>query len=89
MLADVVLQTYCDQEMASAGRCGLCEAHCDQEMARRREKEGRRKKEEGLRKEEGRKEERKEGGGHLLKSNNPHLAGGETHNPCFSGCIEL
>ena len=65
-----------------AGKCGLanqlrsgygkcwqmwsCEAHCDQEMARRREKEGRR-----------RKEGRKEGGRHLLKSNNFHLAGGE------------
>ena len=56
-----------------------CEAHCDQEMARRREKEGRRKKEEGRRKkEEGRRKEVGRGTSlESLESNNSHLAAGE------------
>ena len=46
------------------------------EEGRRKKEEGRRKKEIGRRKEEGR---RKEGRTAYIKSNNPHLTGGELY----------
>ena len=77
MLANVVLQSPLrsgDGKEARKGRKKE-EGRRKKEEGRRKKEEGRRKKEEGRRKkEEGR---RKEGGRHLLKSNNPHLAGGE------------
>ena len=79
-------EAHCDQDLADEVRRGLLrsrgssEAHCDQELAEelREEYRARRTRKEG-RRTPGQSEEGRSRASDI-KSNNPHLAGGEKHS---------